>query len=472
MDRLIVEPSPKKILPPAAFRAVRDLPCPFLLGGAHCEGHRYSYVGAGPFMTMEVPFDSGAVIIKDKDGGTKKLQDEKNPFDVIAETIKKYSAGIEKGPFPFNGGWAGFFSYDLKDLLFKLPETRAEKKALALKLPLSVAGLYDTIYVYDHFEGAGWFVSAAVDNGSPERFKRFKERIIKGAAKYSGEKIPRPSLAPFSSSITREVFIDSVKKAKEYIAAGDIYQINLSQRLDAPFTGDPFTLYEGLITTNPTPFSSFFDFKGFSLISNSPERLLRVEGSLVETCPIKGTRKRGAGEEEDLSLIGELKESPKERAEHVMIVDLERSDLGRISIPGTVKVSGFEEIETYSKLHHMVSTVRGKLTPGVSTLLALKKIFPGGSITGAPKIRAMEIIEELENSPREVYTGGVGFIDFSGDMDISIAIRTALYKDEKIYLHVGGGIVADSVPEEEYDETILKAMDFFEVLNIKAGSLT
>jgi anthranilate/para-aminobenzoate synthase component I len=204
------------------------------------------------------------------------------------------------------------------------------------------------------------------------------------------------------------------------------------------------------------------DCGAFKIISNSPERLLKVEDGIVETQPIKGTRPRGSTDEEDRRFMEELKNSTKERAEHVMVVDLERNDLGRVSIPGSIEVRDFEKIETYPVLHHMVSTVRGRLKPGMDGPMALRASFPGGSVTGAPKIRAMEIIDELEPNLRGIYTGGVGFIDFNGSMDISMAIRTALYKDGRLHLNVGGGIVADSVPEDEYEETILKARDFLE----------
>jgi para-aminobenzoate synthetase component 1 len=204
------------------------------------------------------------------------------------------------------------------------------------------------------------------------------------------------------------------------------------------------------------------DMGDFQIISNSPERLLKTEGTSAETSPIKGTRPRGRTPEEDKRFIWALKNSAKERAEHVMIVDLERSDLGAVSAPGSVNVTEFEAVKTFPGLHHMVSTISSTLES--SSLECLRAIFPGGSVTGAPKIRAMEIIDELENAPRGLYTGGLGWVDFSGDMDMTMAIRTAVYKDGALYLSVGSGIVADSKPEEEYDETILKAKDFFDAI--------
>lgn len=272
---------------------------------------------------------------------------------------------------------------------------------------------------------------------------------------------------PISSNFTRDEYLETVLKAQEYISSGDIYQINLSQRLTLPIGGDPLGLYTRLIETSPAPFSSFFDYGQFQIISNSPERLLKVDGRTVETSPIKGTRPRGGTPEEDRQLIEELRTSVKERAEHVMIVDLERNDLGRVSEPGTVAVTSFERVETFPGLHHMVSTVRGTLRKGIHPMECLKSAFPGGSITGAPKIRAMEIIDEIEPAPRGVYTGGIGWMGFNGEMDISMAIRTAVVRNNTLYLHVGGGIVADSVPELEYGETLLKAKCFLDVVGAK-----
>ncbi|MBE9531579.1 MAG: anthranilate synthase component I family protein, partial [Proteobacteria bacterium] len=246
---------------------------------------------------------------------------------------------------------------------------------------------------------------------------------------------------------------------------GDIYQINIAQKFNVPWAGEPFTLFKSVTEESPAPFSTFLDFGGFQIISNSPERLLKIEGNTALTEPIKGTRKRGETEAEDLALIKELKESTKERAEHVMIVDLERNDLGMISLTGSVQVTDFERVLTLPGLHHMVSSVTGQVKEGLGSLKCLERIFPGGSITGAPKFRAMEIIDELEPERRGLYTGALGWMDFSGDLDMSMAIRTAIYKDETIHLSVGSGIVTDSIPKEEYDETILKASAFFKAIN-------
>jgi len=458
--------------PLSAFRAISRMKLPFILGGTPCPGHRYSVAGAAPFMTLSLPIGGKSFELKNAppwvDDLLKKYKD-KNPLLAVSAILKALNKGRGKGPFPFNGGAVGFFSYDLDKPLFTLPTARREKQDKGLGLPLIHLGFYDNIYVYDHNADKGYILSREPGDKTAEEFHGRIEGAVKGTDN-SGV-IGGGLTAALTSNTTRQRYIRTVERAKEYISCGDIYQINLSQRLTAPFRGDAFELYAGLMEENPTPFSSFFDFGEFQLISNSPERLLNIRGQTMETCPIKGTRPRGATAGEDNELIKKLASNIKERAEHVMIVDLERNDIGRVALPGTVRVDNFQEIQSFSKLHHMVSTVRGLAPEGTDPFFILKNIFPGGSITGAPKIRAMEIIEELEGVPREIYTGGAGFIDYSGDMDLSILIRTAITKDKRLYLHVGGGIVADSDPVAEYDETILKAMDFLSLLKMRPEAL-
>ncbi|MBU4341781.1 MAG: aminodeoxychorismate synthase component I, partial [Candidatus Altiarchaeota archaeon] len=246
-------------------------------------------------------------------------------------------------------------------------------------------------------------------------------------------------------------------RVKEYIAAGDIYQANISQRLEAEMMIESWELYKRLREINPAPFAAFLNFGDIAVVSASPERFFRVEGRRIETRPIKGTRPRGGDSEEDKGLEKELLASEKDKAEHVMIVDLERNDLGKVCEFGSIKVSEFEVIEGYSTVFQMVSTVEGVLREDVSQVDCLRAMFPGGSITGAPKVRAMEIIEELEPTKRGLYTGSIGYLGFNGNIDLSIVIRTFLVKDNRAYFQVGGGIVADSSPEAEYQETMDKA---------------
>lgn len=439
-------------IPPfEAFRALRDLKMPFIMSAI--EGaKKYSIAGASP--SIIIKSENNKTIVEGSDD--KILGRYKDPFTAISKILKDHGNTV-KGPFPFNSGFAGYLAYSLKDVIE--PSKARGKRSGASLVPDCIIGYYDPVYVFDHGSGQGYLIAAS---GDKKRFEAFKD-----ALKHKSVPVePTQNAGRLASDTSKAEYIKAINKAKEYISSGDIYQINISQRLSVPWSGDGFSLFTRLSSAYPAPFGSFFDFGDFQLISNSPERLLKVKDGFAETAPIKGTRPRGKTPEEDIALIEELKKSKKERAEHVMIVDLERNDLGRISVPGTVEVTAFEKIETFRHLHHMVSTVRGRLIGGIDTPSALKAVFPGGSVTGAPKIRAMEIIDELEASPRGIYTGGIGWIDSTGDMDFSMAIRTAVYKSGVIHLNVGGGIVADSVPEAEYDETLLKAEDFLNVMGI------
>lgn len=459
----------RNITPVDAFMALRALGMPFIFSGCKDGPRRHSYVSAEPLITIKT--ESKKTIAEYASDGKKVSF--KDPFEALNRILPDWV--YEKNTtFPFNSGAAGYFAYGLKDLIEPQRRREAAKHAehngkgvkLLLDLPDCVCGIYDPVFVYDHLMDTGYLVGTGRERG---RFRRFSE-ILNGASSvktFAGGFIAA-SHAAVSANVTKEEHVASIKKAQAYIAAGDIYQINISQRLKVHYApeSDPFALYLKLLEAYPSPYGAFFDFGGFQIICNSPECLLKVKDGVAETGPIKGTRKRGATPEEDAALIEELKASVKERAEHVMIVDLERNDLGRVCETGSVEVSSFEAIATYPHLHHMVSTVRGRLGKGVTSLDALKALFPGGSVTGAPKIRAMEIISELERAERGVYTGGIGWLDFDGGMDVSMAIRTAVCKDGFLYLSVGGGIVADSNPEDEYTETLLKARDFLDTMGI------
>ena len=447
------------ILPFAAYQALRPLGRPFISSGSiECQ-KRYSYVGASPSVTITTQ-DKRTVVTGAQIGC-------KDPFEAASRIIPESASPSPDAPFPFCGGIAGYFGYDLNELLepslFK--DNAAQKKAQGA-VPDCCLGLYDTVFVFDHAEAKGYIVSPHENAG---KVKLFKELLTARSGVFDRFPALYSPLrgASFTSNFTKEAYLEAIQKAHAYIAAGDIYQINLSQRLTMEITGDPFHLYATLLKSHPAPFSAFMDFGGFQVISNSPERMLMKNGRVIETSPIKGTRRRGNTVDEDNALIEELRLSDKERAEHVMIVDLERSDLGQVSAPGSVKVLEFGRIATYPHLHHMVSTIRGTLRPEVDALEALKRVFPGGSITGAPKIRAMHIIAELEPCRRGLYTGAMGWIGFNGDMDMAMAIRTAVVKDGLLHLGVGGGIVADSKAEDEYEETLLKATDFLGALGVK-----
>jgi len=268
------------------------------------------------------------------------------------------------------------------------------------------------------------------------------------------------------SNFSREEYLKAVAVAREYICAGDIFQVNLSQRFAADLSIPPYELYQRLRRINPAPFASYLNFADVVVVGASPERFLKVSGDRVETRPIKGTRPRGKTETEDRALASELLSSVKDRAENVMIVDLERNDIGRVCRYGTVEVTELAILETFPTVFHLTSTVVGRLRPGKGRVDLLKATFPGGSITGAPKVRAMEIIDELEPTRRSVYTGSIGYLSFAGGMDLNIVIRTIIVKNGKAYFQVGGGIVYDSEPEAEYQETLDKGKALVQALRL------
>ena len=490
-SRTLVEPI-GDVSPLSVLGAIKEMDHPFAFSGWSYGSAMYTFAGAAPFIVMETAAD-GATSIRQSElastpsGAPKSLSpSSKDPLEIISDIIEEFGHP-DPGPFPFNGGMAGYFAYDLKAHIAKdhsaTRRTASFGPDRGLSLPCCVGSFYDTIYVYDHSKKEAFIVTTGGGvKGRGAHFKKsLRDAMLRVPSPRSARTAPEAPAPPGSygpygdtlrSNTTRAEHIEAIERALEYIAAGDIYQINLSHRLELPWSGSGLELYLSLLKNSPAPFSSYMDLGLFRLISNSPERFLRVSGSVAETMPIKGTRARGATPEEDAALIRELSEDAKERAEHVMIVDLERNDLGQVSEPGSVEVAGFERIETLAGLHHMVSTVRGTLTPGTGSIDCLRAAFPGGSITGAPKIRAMEIIEELEKGPRSIYTGGIGWIDWSGDLDISMAIRTAVHKGSTLYINVGGGIVADSDPAREYDETILKARAFLDLAGAKTPTLT
>jgi para-aminobenzoate synthetase component 1 len=347
-------------------------------------------------------------------------------------------------------------------------------------MPDLLLGLYDWVIAWDHQTGRAWVISTGMPErgragaqraakrlgrvrervaGLPERLRRFvAEGDPPRADRRAAPSYPVPGVPGVRSNFPREGYLDAVARVIEYIRAGDIFQANLSQRLEAPLVGTPLALYARLRQRNPAPFAAFLDFGDLVVASSSPERFLRVQpDGRVETRPIKGTRPRGVGPEHDAALALALSESAKDRAENVMIVDLLRNDLSRVCRPGTVRVPELFALEHYATVHHLVSTVVGDLASGQGAVDVLRAAFPGGSITGAPKVRAMQIIAELEPTARGVYCGAIGYLSTSGALDSSIVIRTYLVRGRDVYFQVGGGIVADSDPEQEYRETLDKA---------------
>jgi para-aminobenzoate synthetase component I len=465
------------------FELIKDRPYSFFLDSGMDPQRlgRYSFLGSEPFLVMSSR-GSEITLIR----GREHEVQHGNPFDALGKLLEVYKLNHCPAPVPFLGGAVGYFSYDLCHFIERLPSTAIDD----LKLPESYFAFYDTIVAFDHLEEKAYLIAT----GFPEmeegqRLKRARMRleemkdwlcsshsIIASEAKQSRDRGCFVATAPrndrqdkeilLKSNFTPEEYMKAVNRVREYIAAGDVFQVNLSQRFEADLKIPPYELYKRLRAVNPAPFASYLNFSGVAIVSASPERFLKVQSDLVETRPIKGTRPRGRDPVEDERLAHELIHSAKDRAENMMIVDLERNDLGRVCRYGTVKVTELAILETFPTVFHLTSTIAGKLRRGKSNIDLLKATFPGGSITGAPKVRAMEIIDELEPTKRSVYTGSIGYLGFNEDMDINIVIRTFLVKEGKAYFQVGGGIIYDSDPEAEYMETLDKARALIQALQL------
>jgi para-aminobenzoate synthetase component 1 len=402
---------------------------------------RYSYLTADPTRVWTShPADSGDV-----------LQD-------AAGYLATYRAEPLPGLPPFQGGVAGFLGYEFGRRLERLPAPRSDD----LGLPDAWLGAYDWVIAWDHAEGRAWLVagqrgSEAAGQSAEGRIRDVTRRLSESRAPRASQAAAAASPSTFQSGFTRDEYLRAVERIREFILAGDIFQANLSQRFEAPWPGDSFDFYRRLTAVNPAPFTAYFRGDGFAVASASPERFLMVDPSgQVETRPIKGTRSRGATADEDRRLAEELLASEKDRAENVMIVDLLRNDLSKVCRPGTVEVPALCALMSHPTVHHLESIVTGRLEAGRTATDLLRAAFPGGSITGAPKVRAMEILAELEPVARGVYCGAIGWMSVTGAMDTSIAIRTVTFKGGRAYFHAGGGIVADSVPALEYQETLDK----------------
>ncbi|HWR43333.1 aminodeoxychorismate synthase component I [Sporomusa sp.] len=427
----------------------------FLDSGVDTSGMgRYSFIARDPFLLFS---SKGQTIhIEDKSG---RRTFDGNPFDELKRLLTIYKTQKLPGLPPLTGGIIGYFGYDMGYLLEIIPGLSTDD----LNNPDCFFGFYDTVLIFDHHTGTAYIAST----GFPEqnelaRCKRAEARIDELAGLIAEAKPlpePKPQIpeGEYQSNFTREGHCAMVQQGIDYIAAGDIFQVNLTQRFNAKVTVPPYELYRYLRHINPAPFASYLNFGEVIVASASPERYLLVTDKMVETRPIKGTRPRGNDPESDRMLREELLASEKDRAELVMIIDLERNDLGRVCEFGSVRVPDLIRLEQYATVFHLVSTVVGKLAEGKDIIDLVSASFPGGSITGAPKVRAMEIIDELESVRRSIYTGSIGYIDFNGDADLNIVIRTFIIKGDRAYYQVGGGIIADSVPELEYEESLDKA---------------
>ena len=465
---------------PELFELIKDNPYSFFLDSGMDPQRlgRYSFLGSNPFLVMS----SRGTEITLVRGDEHEVQTG-NPFDVLGRLLEQYKLDHCPLPIPFLGGAVGYFGYDLCHFIERLPFTAIDD----LKLPESYLAFYDAILAFDHLEEMAYLIATGfpeLEEGQRLRRARIRLEELKNwlyaasptqEASFprresldNGESEPTPENRKIllKSNFTHDEYIKAVDMVREYIAAGDVFQVNLSQRFESDLPCPAYELYKRLRMVNPAPFASYLNFQGVTIVSASPERFLKVQGDLVETRPVKGTRPRGREPVEDQSLAQELTQSAKDRAENVMIVDLERNDLGRVCHYGTVKVTELAIMETFPTIFHLTSTIVGRLRQGKSNIDLLKATFPGGSITGAPKVRAMEIIDELEPTKRSVYTGSIGYLSFNGDLDINIVIRTFLIKEGKAYFQVGGGIIYDSDSEAEYLETLDKAKALIQALQL------
>ncbi|MDQ4128321.1 MAG: aminodeoxychorismate synthase component I [Actinomycetota bacterium] len=440
-----------------------DLPRPVYLDSSLTGGRggRYSYFTADPFLVIR---SRGRRV--ELTGPTGLTVTEADPWSVLQLLLRRYSMDRVPGLPPFLGGAIGYFGYDLGRLSERLPATAVDEGLAELDI-----GIYDWVLAADHLSGEGWIIATGLPTGKKAdahaRLAKIRERLETPPSSSGDTKEPKaPRLL---SNFGHAAYLQAVERAREYIAAGDIYQVNLSHRLEGEWHGAPWPLYERLRAASPVSYGAYLDLGDVKVLGASPERFLRLDGGRVETRPIKGTRARGSTLEEDRARAAGLLASEKDRAENLMIVDLLRNDLGKVCRVGSVRVPGLFDLEGYASVWHLVSTVRGELEAGADAVDLLRACFPGGSVTGCPKIRAMEIIEELEPVRRGVYCGAIGYLSFTGEMDTNIVIRTLVLRDGRMHLQVGGAVTYDSDPEAEYAETLAKGLALSEALGAELG---
>jgi para-aminobenzoate synthetase component I len=432
------------------------LPWAAWLDSAAADSHeRFDILVADPFVTLRT---HGTMTEVARRGGTT-TQSQRSPFELLREELGELAPGAPG--LPFSGGAVGYFGYDLGRQLERIPSIAAADIAM----PDLAMGLYDWAVVVDHTARRTWLVGNGRDALTFASWDALATRL-------SGE--PPPDPPPFrvlelpKSNLGRETYAAAFHAVQEYIRAGDCYQVNLTQRFEALAEGDAWHAYVRLRELNPAPFAAYLDLPDGRIVSSSPERFLRLRNGHVETKPIKGTRPRAKDQKRDRALAEELRASAKDRAENVMIVDLLRNDLGKVCVPGSVRASKLFDIESFASVHQLVSTVEGQLAPGKHALDLVAACFPGGSITGAPKVAAMKIIEQLEPQRRSVYCGSIGYIGFDGNMDTNIAIRTLVQQGDRVYTWAGGGVVADSNVDAEYQESLDKAAAMLAVMSAGA----
>ncbi|MEX0770776.1 MAG: anthranilate synthase component I [Balneolaceae bacterium] len=453
--------------PVSVFLSIRDqADFPFLLesveGGEQLA--RYSFLGRDPYQVFT--FDGKDSWLQ-RNGQTEKQSG--SYFDLLKELTSSFKEPDLPELPRLTGGAVGFSAYDTVRLIEDLPNVPPDD----VNLPEAIWAFYDEIVAFDHVKQQLILMKTVFIDPESNLKKVYDEarqsldcleKTVKSIDSSSRNfELDKDAI---TSNITRPDFEQMVDKAKSHIYEGDIFQVVLSQRFEVPFSGDKFMLYRALRMVNPSPYLFYLEFDGFSLVGSSPEVLVRVQQEKVHLLPIAGTRPRGKDREEDLALEEDLKKDPKEVAEHIMLVDLGRNDLSRVCKAGSVKLVRNQVIERYSHVMHIVSDVTGELDTGKTSVDALMQCFPAGTVSGAPKIRAMKIIDEMEPTKRGPYAGAVGYFDFSGNMDTCIAIRTMVATDDKVYIQAGAGIVADSNPAKEFEETRNKAGALIDALSV------
>ncbi len=434
------------------FRTLAGLPWAAWLDSAAVDSHeRFDILVADPFATLRTTGEATEIARR----GRTATQSRRPPLELLREELGELAPSALG--LPFSGGAVGYFGYDLGRQLERIPSIAAADIAM----PDLAMGLYDWAVVVDHAARRTWLVG----NGRDARtFVSWDELVARLSAD------PPPDPPPFrvrglpKSNLGRDTYAAAFRAVQEHIRVGDCYQVNLTQRFEAVAEGDAWHAYVRLRELNPAPFAAYLDLPDGKIVSSSPERFLRLRDGHVETKPIKGTRPRSKDSKRDRALAEELRTSAKDRAENVMIVDLLRNDLGKVCVPGSVRASKLFDIESFASVHQLGSTVEGRLAPGKHALELVAACFPGGSITGAPKVAAMKIIEELEPQRRSVYCGSIGYIGFDGNMDTNIAIRTLVQQGDHVYTWAGGGVVADSNVDAEYQESLDKAAAMLAVM--------
>jgi anthranilate synthase component 1 len=432
---------------------------------------RYSFLGTNPRKVFSA---KGRRVTVEEEADRLTFESASDPLDDLARMLGEYRPVPVQGLPRFAGGAVGYVAYDAARYFEKLPDGNPDD----LGLPDLFFIFTDTILIFDHVRHTIKIVSNARPGGDPERAYEAAVRSIERIEARIRNPLPSKTIeiaadapeVPFRSNVTRDEFEAMVERGKEYIRAGDVIQVVLSQRLEAEVHAPPFNIYRALRSVNPSPYMYYLRFGDVHLVGSSPEVHVRCENGVVEVRPIAGTRPRGRDEEEDAALEAELLADPKERAEHIMLVDLGRNDIGRVCRYGSVKPREMMIVERYSHVMHIVSDIQGALSEGKNAFDVLRASFPAGTVSGAPKIRAMEIIDELENVRRGPYAGAIGYFSFTGNLDSCITIRTILIKGARAFVQAGAGIVADSVPAREYEETLNKARAMLRAIAMADGS--